>query len=305
MHLQNSATIHVMNNQFMRTLIIVLIVAIGGFGLLFLNNRNNDPEGTFYRMLEANLNMQGVSRSVTQDSGVQSLDQTVLLQTGENNTITGVSELSQSDGQSTTSIKTQSYGTPTEDFVRYTDIATDQTGVEGQDLDFSNVLGVWGRTSDSPSNKRDGELFGEATLGIVPFGKINAEQSSDLISFIKNNDVYGIDFSSVDRGSKNGRPTYIYHAQIKPTEYILMLKKFGAYIGTSQLDDLSPESFAASQPIEIDFEVDVWSSQLREARFIESQRKEIYGSYGAWYETSEPENTIPVTELQQLLQAVR
>lgn len=288
-----------------RVFISIAALLFVGFGFLLARSEFNDPENVFYGMIETSLSTQGVSRTVEQETNGQNLKQIVQLQTGQENTVAGKTELSQGSGEDQTTIVTESAATPTEDFVRYAVITTSQLGASGQPLDFSNVIGVWGRTPLDTSVQRGGELFSEASLGIVPFGQLDAPDRQALLSKIRELDVYGIDFSNIESKRTDGRPTYVYHAEIKPDRYIEMLQQFGTYIGTSQLDNLIPSNFASNQPIKIDFEVDVWSRQLTKATFVDSERMESYAAYGLKNKVAIPEDSIPVSELQQLLQSVQ
>ena len=294
-----------MKNSTPRLLATIAFVLFIGCGLLLIRERRNDPEHVFYSMLKNNLSSQGVSRTVTQEGGGQTLVQTTQLQTGEQNVASSQTELIQGSEDSKTVIVTESIGTPTEDFIRYSRVETDQLGATGQPLDFSKVTGTWGQSMSGDGIERGGEVFGESTLGIVPFGFINREQTEELLSSIRSNDVYGIDFSQVESSELDGRPTYVYHAEIKPDQYVRMLQQFSSYIGTTQLDQLNAESFVSNQPIKIDFEIDIWSQQLRKATFVDGQREETYTSYGLRQEVLTPTESITVNELQRLLQSVQ
>ncbi|MDZ7786076.1 MAG: hypothetical protein U5L95_03075 [Candidatus Saccharibacteria bacterium] len=284
--------------------LIGLVFFIVAGGLLF-RQHFNDPENVFYDMLRGNVTTSGVSRSVTQEGPGQSLIQKSQLQTGETNIVAGRTDLRQGNEQSETTIVTERTGTPAQDYVRYAAISTDEVTQSGEEFDFSNVVGQWGLSPASGEMTRGGELFGEATLGIVPFGKLDRWQTEKLIEEIKERNVYGVDFSAVERALVDGRPTYRYRAQIQSDRYVRMLQLFGGYIGTSQLSDLNPEEFANNPPIAIDFEVDVWSRQLVTASFVNSERVEDYTAYGAWREVKLPEDTVPISELQQRLQQVQ
>lgn len=275
------------------------------FGFLLVRERFNDPETVFYSMLKNNISTPGVTRTVVQQSNGQSLTQTIQAQTGEHNIVTGQTELSQGSGDTRTAITTESIGTPNQDFIRYSTIETTQRGSSGAPLDFSKVVGVWGVSSPDESVERGGELFSEATLGIVPFGMLHPEARDELIREIKEKDVYGIRFGQTERKIIEGRPTYVYQASIQPDLYVSMLKRFGSYIRTSQLDTLNPDNFKGSPVIRIDFEVDVWSRQLKRALFQDSTREEIYSSYGLTRDVQLPQRTVSVQELQQMLQSVQ
>ncbi len=289
----------------------IYIFAVSGFiflvfGLLLTRNWHNNPERVFYAMINNSLSTSSLSRTINQEGSGQSLSQTLQVQTGENNTVTGMTLLTQGEGADKTKVVTESIGTPNEDYIRYKSIDTSQSGADGLPLDFSQVIDVWGQSRPDPSMKRGGELFGEATLGVIPFGYIDSNQRKEFINEVKNLDVFEIDFSKVGRSKVDGRPVYTYSSQIRPDKYIKMLQLFGGFIGTSQLDSLDSETFTENPSFKVTLEIDVWSGQLRSTAFEDNtERTETYTSYGLSRVVSVPSNSVPISELQQRLQSVQ
>lgn len=290
---------------------IIAILLFASFGMLLVQDRQNNPEQVFYDMLANNLNSRGVSRTVTQNSSSQSLVQTLQIQTGARNAVHGQTVLSQESGDEKTTILTESIATLTDDnsdtqeFIRYTNIDTPELSSSGQSFDFSGIIGVWGQSDQDESLKRGGELFGEATLGIVPFAKLGSEQRKQIVNLIRELDVYAIDFTDVARAEASGRQVYVYQAQIKPERYVSMLQKFAAQIGMTQLESLEPKDFENNPPINVTFEVDIRSRQLRTVSFEDSDRSETYTAYGLIENVSAPSESIPTSELQQRLQSIQ
>ncbi len=289
------------------TRIIFLIAAVLfiGSGWFWWRNIASSPKKVFYDMLDNNLRSRGGARRVEQSNGGQKLEQTLQVQNGAQNIVRSSTILSQGEAGAT-KVTTESIGTPSEDYIRYVDITTDQKGKDGKDFDFSNVLGTWGKSSPAAEGLQPaGQLYSEAVLGVVPTGYVAPEARQQLLKLIREQNVYDIDFSSVKRETKGGRPRYIYSAKVDPEKYVTMLKQFGSVVGLKQLETFDPSSFRDSPPLQFDLEVDVWSRQLTHLNFTGSERKESYSSYGIESLVSFPENSIPVEELQQRLQSLQ
>ncbi|MBA3758759.1 hypothetical protein H0X10_03955, partial [Candidatus Saccharibacteria bacterium] len=102
-------------------LLILLIFA----GLtVWYRNIYSDPRNVFQAMLENSLRTGSVTKEIVQADESQTLDQRVRLLTGDNHTVQGVTNLSQT-GLASAKVVTESLGTPTSDFVRYKSIETD------------------------------------------------------------------------------------------------------------------------------------------------------------------------------------
>jgi len=282
---------------------VVLLIASGV--VTFRKNFNN-PENVFLGMLESNLSSQGVTRSVTQESNGQLLSQILQAQVGEDNVIVGQTVLSQvGDGSNGTEIITESIGTPTTDYIRYSDIATEQKSQSGRDLDFSSVIGVWGQSNVAEGATNGGELFGEAVLGVVPFGYLDTDERQEFLKSVQELEVYEVDFESVDRQIVDGRPVYTYDVKVKPERYITMLKEFDELLGGSQLSTTDPSAFSESPDLTLEIGVDVWSRQLKTVNFSDNDRNETYNAYGLHREVTIPEETISIQELQTRLQLIQ
>lgn len=289
--------------QTIRALFIIGLILVVASAYLWWRQVGSNPRVVFETMLENSLKTSSVSRRTTQQSGIQELDQVASAQLGDQKVIRSLTELSQT-GSQTATVKTETIGTPTTDFVRYTSIETNQTAADGRSLDFSEVIGVWGRTSQIQPNQTTGELYGESVLGIVPFGNVPARQRQEIMNIIKDRKVYETDYSSVQRQTINGRPTYAYEVAVNPENYVVMLQAFARATGLNQLESLQPESFRGAAPLNFRMRVDVLSRQLTDIEYVDSQRQETYTGYGAQIQYVVPESSISVQELQSRLQAV-
>lgn len=252
-------------------------------------------------MLENSLRTSSVTKQIIQGDDSQSLDQKVRLQAGEKHVVQGLTTLSQS-GQASATVVTESIGTPTSDFVRYRSIETNQKSADGGDLDFSNVIGVWGRSESSGDTA--GELYNETTLSVIPFGNLSAENRRTLMEMINSMDVYKVEYANVRRGSVNGRPAYEYTVKVLPEAYVTLLKAYAQMVGLTQLRNINPANYQNANALEFKVTVDIRTRRLSSVSY-ESGRKENYIAYGTEAEVVLPKETVTVEELQSRIQEVQ
>jgi hypothetical protein len=288
-----------------RNIILTILVILLAVGALFWRQVWTNPRNVFSAMIENSLSTRSVAKVTIQDSGPQSLVQRLQLQSGQNNIANSRTTLSQNNGGQTAKVDTESIGTPSEDYVRYLKIETNQKNDKGKALDFSQIIGQWGRSQRPSQITTSGELYGEAVLGIVPFGFVPAVQRDSLIRMINEKDIYKIDYSKVQRKIVNGRHIFVYEVEIAPENYVTLLKEFARNQGLSQLESFDPASFKNSPALKAKLSVDILSRQLVKAEFTDSNRLEEYSGYGANFNVVIPRDTIPVEELQQRLQSVQ
>lgn len=263
----------------------------------------SSPRRVFEAMLETSLKTSSFTKRVEQSEEGQKLDQSVHVQTDAQDTAHSITALSQ-EGESAASVTTEGVGTLDSDFVRYIDIKTSEKSESGSPLNFSNVLNVWGRATDS-SDFSTGQLYSDTVLGVIPIARLSAAQNAELLNLIRDKQIYNIDYGSVEREKLNGRSVYVYKTEVKTEFYVEMLKKFAGMVGLKHLEDLDPNAYKDSAPIEFEIYVDVLSRQLQGIKYSNSGRQETYSGYGALSEIQIPANTITVEELQERLQNIR
>jgi len=284
----------------------LLVSAIAVFGLsawAWWHNIRSNPQRTLYGAIENNLRVRSVSRQVAQTSGSQKLDQGVNLSLGTKPAAHGFTTISQT-GDINATIETEAMSTPTEEYVRYTTIETDQQNSKGKKLNFDEILNIWGKTSTEQTGE-PGALYGESILGVVPTANLNASDRQALMKTIRDNNVYAFDEQTLERKIQNGRPTYVYSLTVAPTAYIKLLKQFGGIVNLAQLEDLDPSQYENTQPLTFKLTVDVWSQKLTGVTYDGDARTERLGSYGIHHDIDLPEESIPIEELQAKLQSIQ
>jgi hypothetical protein len=271
----------------------IVIFAVSGWA--WWHYIRSNPERTFFSAVENSLRNTGMSKTITQESGDQKLNQVVQYSVGSQNAAHGFMTVSQS-GETSASIKTEVISNPTAEYVRYTNIQTDQKKPSGDAMDFSKLVGIWGKTEAS----RGGDLFNETVLGVVPAGNLSAEKRQSLMHFIHDKQVYK--FESAERAIENGRPVYTYDVTVAPEAYVGMLKEFGRAMGMSQLESVDPSNYKDAEPLTFKLKVDVWGQQLTGITYAGGQRNETLGSYGIPRKIDVPKDSVPIDELQTKLQ---
>lgn len=287
-------------------IVLVALVLFACFSVVWWRGVYTNPERVWNSMLENSLRLNGVTKHVTQSSGGQNVDQVIQLSLGSVNKVQSLTTLTQ-EGDESLKVVTETIGTPSSDVIRYKSIDTAQTNENGEPLDFSEVVGVWGRNAqeDPGDTATNGELFNESVLGVVPFGELNPDQREELLKMVKDEEIYEIDFARVERTINNGRPRYTYDVAVNAEGYVKLLKRFAEMTGLNHLDTLDPSQYAGSERLSFKIGVDVRSRQLARIDYGDSGRSEELSGYNLVKPVDIPENPLSVEELQQRLQSVQ
>jgi hypothetical protein len=265
----------------------------------------NSPERVFWSMIDNNLKTSSFARTVLEgapDSG-QSTLQVSQTWTEPVALTSGKSIITQS-APNNARVVTEAIGTPTTDYVRYTEVSTNQKNATGGKLNFSSITNVWGKT-DPVGGVTNGQQYGEAVLGVVPFGNLTLAQRKALVKLMHDKKVYVFTVAKRDNVAP-GRTSYVFDVQISPEGYVAALKAYAHDVGLSQLEDIDPAQYANSQPISVQMRVDGWTHQLTQVSYGGGARSENVGSYNlAKAAPKLPTKTIPVQDLQTRLQSIQ
>jgi hypothetical protein len=258
----------------------------------------------FWGMIQNSLRTPGFSRTIVQEDGQQKLEQVVEVRTAPLHLANSRSIITQGE-PATTRVITESIGTPTTDYVRYSDIQTSQKGQTGNDLDFSNVKNVWGK-AEAEGGTTNGQLYNESVLGLIPFGNLTGAQQEALIKEMKDKNVYSAELASVQRSGLLRRPTYSFNVQVNPAAYISALKSFAKSTGLTHLETVDPSQYQSTQPVTVVVSVDGWSRQLKEVSYGGGTRVEKFTGLNSIKPLqTPPQDTVPISELQARLQTVQ
>lgn len=297
----------VMTKTAMKTAVVAGFIILGMGGYLWWQFIFTDPEYAFRAMLKNSLRTHSVTKVSDQIGDNQSLEQISRLLLGSEPAVVSQTTITQTaESEVMAEVVTEELGTPTQDFVRYVSISTSQVNDDGQELDFSELLGVWGVTEQQPGQATvQGAAFGEATLGIIPFGLVSSTDQKRLYEFVIENEVYSVDYLGVVKNPDSIRPQYTYPVSIRPEAYVGYLVQFAEAQGLNQLQGVNPADFRNVPAVEFSVTVDVISQRPVEITYAQNTRSERIQAFGVLQDITMPSNAIPAIELQQRLQSVQ
>lgn len=282
---------------------MTLLVAVAGIVVLltgvwlWYQFVYSSAERTFWAMMDANLQTRGVTRHINQQSQDNSFDQRLQLELGANNVARSVTTLEQTANGASNRVVSEMIGTPNATYARYTDITTPSQA------DFGQLLNVWGK-EEAAATSQSQSLFSEAVFGVVPFSRLNSGQRAQVMDFVRDNNVYEVDFASAQKTSVDGKRAYVYKVSVNTVAYIKLLQLIDGMMGLKQLELIDANAYANSPVIPMELSVGIDSRQLLRARYEAVQREEHFSGYGVQPQLAEPGESIDRAKLEQQLQDV-
>lgn len=290
-----------------RNILIAILCGVGLLVLAFLvwwNFIYQSPRRVFEGMLENNLQVSSVTKHEYLSDTSQTVDKYIRLQLGSVNASQNVQTTSLK--QQATAVTTESVGTPTQEYVRYVKLTSNQKQANGRPIDFRNVLNVWGKVDATnqatPPVQFSQSLLDVGTVPAPPIGNVTPEQKENITQFIRDQSVFMPDYATMQRTTFEGRRAYVYDVSVKLAPYVRMMQAFASDIGLHELDSLDPTSYQSAPPIKITLTVDTASHHLRQIAYKQSGFTETYSDYGLSAPITIPTKTIPASELQARLQ---
>lgn len=274
---------------------VLAVVLFAVSGWLWWTRVFTDSDRIFNDMLANNLKSTSVTRKVTQKNQSSSVDQTVFVDfTGSEVTSQTVTILGEKGfDRQTTTVKTETIGTPSSDYVRYVSAEGAENLSVGNRLD--QFLGTWGKRD---STQGEPAFLNEALFSLVPFGNLPADKRDELLGFIQDKKVYT--YTTAKRSFEDGRYVYTYTVLINPMALVETLVKYSELAGTGQSSQLNPASYENAAPLGLKMVVDIPTRQLISLDYG-TGRVENIENINLNREIILPEQTIPFEELQKRL----
>jgi hypothetical protein len=292
-----------MNNllkKYGRVMVVVAILLIAGV-VIWWQSVYVSPQRMFADMLVNNLTTASVTKNEVSTTNGSTLTQRINLQLGGSNSSRWIVTVQ----QKTAAVTTDSIGTTTTGYVRYTQI----TPVKNQSA-VDNVLGVWAKADANSKTSTLPNLFSNSLLDlnsapVPPVGNPTPATRNAMLDYIKTQGVFTVDYSKVTKSVINGRQVENFPVSVKLAPYIRLMQAFANAYGLKQLDQLSASQYQSAAPVKITVAVDRLSHQMTRVTYPTTGFNETYTDYGLMHNITLPTKTITEANLQQRLTQVQ
>ena len=281
---------------------VAVVLACGSLAWWFLIWQN--PRHAFEDMLAGNLSTASMTKHASAGTANQGVDQLVRLEMGSTNAADWLVTAKQTGAL----VSTESIGTPSSGYIRYTQIASSQKTGAGKLFDFSSVLNKWGK-SDGKTDTSLNDLFAQTLFDISsapvpPIGNLPADERENILQYIRGEDVFTPDYAKVKHETVNGRAAYTYSVSVKLGAYVRMMQAFAHDLGQTSLDSIDPSQYSTVPPIVVSMSVDRISHQLLRVAYASSGFSQTYSDWGLLTPIAVPKSYITTTDLQARIQAL-
>lgn len=260
-----------------------------------------DPDKVLSGALNNSLSTSSVTREVAQNQGTSGVDQVSYISFRQPdpsaNTKTTIYQTTSTN--TTASVETETLGTNSSDYVRYTSIS--EAGGEDGTGGLGDLIGTWAqRNSGGDSISEDNlTFFNEGLFSIIPFGNLDKSSRETLLGLINDKNLY--EYTSAEEKFENGRLVYVYDFNINPGDLIDVLRYYMELTGNGDPEQLDPAEYENAPPVPVQIKVDVLSRQVASIEYSQG-RIENYSGYGLYRPVEIPTEAIPIEQLQQRVQ---
>lgn len=278
----------------------LVLFAISGW--MWRSQHNNNPERAFWSMVNNSLSSPSVTKTVSLGEGSNEVTQvrhTSYSPQYISETLTDITETNESGVAST--VRSRMISTMTNDYISYEKL--DIPTVSGQPANVDDILNVWGVQEVHQEAKAAlGSTTTEALINIIPFGDLLPKAREELVSFMRDNQVYrGID-EGVSR-KIDGRDVIVYRLTVPTKQYAELLQRYAKALGFGEIGGLDPTVYTEENQTVVDVMIDKRTKQLTRVTYGDESRIEEYHSQGLRQMPSVPPQTVSFEELQNRLTA--
>jgi len=258
------------------------------------------PQRVFWGALQADMGLSGVDCTVSKQSGGSSSQQSIWLDlAGKQNTLV-TTTLSQNGS----TVTTEDINTKVADFIRYVSVTTSAKDKSGKRPDTSKIINVWAKQPRTPDSQ---PMLGKVALGgcIVPLVDISKGQQAKLMAGLTKDNVFWTNFAASKWHWRSLAPYREYTVKVDPAGYIPFMKQADAVYGTKALSSVQAASYLNQPSAQLVFRIGAQSHRIQKISYIGRQQSFSFSHYGERPDTTAPNQTISIGELQKRLQALR
>jgi hypothetical protein len=283
-------------------IILATIILLAASGYYWYKNIFSDPQRVMSDMLDKSMQTSSIYRGINQNSASSTVNQTVFVGFSPQFVSDQKTFLEENSSVGRTRVSTESIGTPTKDFIQYTNIDVRGSNAASAQSSFADVINKWGKRESNPESGEQAAFLNDALFVVVPFGSLNADQRRQVRTEIAATKLYNVTKSS--RATESGRPVMNMTVEVNPQSLVKVLAKYVEVTGVGKEAQLDPSQYEGVPAIQMNMQIDMLSRHLRSLTYSDSQRQETYFGYNAARIISEPNDTISIDELQTRLQKV-
>jgi hypothetical protein len=279
-----------------------------GFGALLLllsivlwwTKTSVNPKRVFWDTVSTSMSTNGVTLHIN-EKGTTNDSQSIQYSLGTTNQVHALRSVTQNG----TTVKTESIGTDTKTYTRYTEVKTPK-----KDLKLDKVLNVW---ADPTSNGTTAQLLPQVALGLalplgavpVPIGYVNPDDRNAILKTMQQRVLYQVNYDKVKKHSQNGRLLYDYTVSMQPQLYLDVLKMFAQKTGVKDLENIDTAQYASLSAIKVTLTIDARAKTLVKVVDSDQGYSETYDGYGVQTNVHVPTSAISMSDLQKRLSAVQ
>ncbi len=279
--------------------VLACVILLGVSLFLWWTRIFMNPQRTLDDTIANNLKTRSITKSVNQSGATGGINQVTYL-TFFPPTVASQTDtvLTQGAGSNANSVTTQTIGTSSEDFIRYTNVKT--SNQESSER-VKGLLGEWAKRQQDLAKGQRVSFLNESMFSIVPFGYFNDSQSAQLLDLIKQKNVYK--YNSAKRMIQNKRPVYVYDMSINPADLVTVLQEYIRLSGAGDPSQFNPAQYQGLSDVKVKMTIDILSRQIVDVQYS-TGRTENYSGQNLYHPIELPTETIPVEELQKRLQGL-
>lgn len=272
---------------------ILVVTSYFWYTRLYMN-----PERRFWTALNNSMSTPSVVRTLTQGGSGNEVVQDYRFHFAPQRVVENKVVYSEKSATTDTSVTTEGIIFPEQQFLRYTAFTNSRSDNE-KSSNIDAVLGKWAaQNSESVEESKLNYLSEQVSLVII--GNYSSAFRSEMLSQMKQNQVYGPTLDVPIEDKLNDEPVYVYTISVKLKNYAELLNKSFVEAGYGEFPPLNPDNYREDSTVNGNIFVRKKDNAIVGINF--GGREERYSNYGVVKQINKPESSLTVEELQTQVQ---
>lgn len=281
---------------------IVLAVIVGLVGsYLWYSRMYMTNERRFWLAINNSMATQSVTRTLTSGGSGNTVVQEQQLFFAPQKVSRSHVSFIQKSATVDTAVETEGISFVDHQFSRYNTFRTNQPREDGTVPNLDAVLGKWEGNKVPEDQLEDARLnYVSELVTIAVFGNFGPEFRSDVISQLRQNNVYQLNIDGISEDTIDGKKVLIYPVSVGLKSFTTALQKAFTQAGYGEFPPLDPANYTEDSRVNATFAVDPKNNSIAGIQF--GSRAEQYSGYGIFINVTKPNVDFENGQLEEFVQ---
>jgi len=281
-------------------IVLALIISLVG-SYLWYTRMFMTSERRFWSALNNSMATQSVTRTLTSGGSGNTVTQDQQFFFAPQKVSRSHVSFIQKSATVDTAVETEGISFVDHQFSRYNSFRTNQLREDGTTPNLDSILGKWEGNKVADEDLEDARLnYVSELVTLAVFGNYGSEFRNDVISQLKQNNVYQLNIEGGSEDTIDGKKVLIFPVSVGLKGFTEVLQKAFTKAGYGEFPPLDPSNYTDDSRVNATFAIDPKNNSIAGIKF--GSRAEQYSGYGIFINVAKPNTDFESGQLEAIVQ---